>query len=136
MPLYETVFIARQDLTSDGIDSLASKLSKIITDSEGKIISKEYWGLRTLSYKIKKNTRGHYVLLNIDAKPLAIAELRRVVGFNEDIIRSVIFKVEKHQEESALFVCTNAKDYKAGKVAAKKEPTKADLILDQVQFEI
>jgi small subunit ribosomal protein S6 len=58
MPLYETVFIARQDLTADDVDALAAKLSKIITDGKGKIVSKEYWGLRNLSYKVKKNSRG------------------------------------------------------------------------------
>jgi small subunit ribosomal protein S6 len=136
MPLYETVFIARQDLTADDVDALVAKFSKIITDAKGKIVSKEYWGLRTLAYKVKKNTRGHYVLLNISAEYAEIAELNRVMGFNEDIIRNMTFNVEAHQEESPLFVSATAKDYKAGKVAAKREPSKADLVLDQVQFEV
>ncbi len=136
MPLYETVFIARQDLTADDVDALTDKLSKIITDEKGKIVSKEYWGLRTLSYKVKKNSRGHYVLLNIDAKYPAVAELKRVMSFNEDIIRSSVFKVEAHEKESPLFMSKTAKDYKAGKVSAKKEPSKIDLVLDQVQFEV
>lgn len=136
MPLYETVFIARQDLTAEDVDALTTKLSKIITDGKGKIVSKEYWGLRNLSYKVKKNTRGHYVLLNIDAEYAAVAELNRVMGFNEDIIRNMTFSTEAHQEETPLFVSATAKDHKAGKVAAKKEPSKADLVLDQVQFEV
>jgi small subunit ribosomal protein S6 len=136
MPLYETVFIGRQDLTADDLDALTSKLSKIITDGKGKIVSKEYWGLRNLSYKIKKNTRGHYVLLNIDAEYAAVAELNRVMGYNEDIIRSVTFAIEEHLEESPLFVSATAKDYKAGKIAVKKESSKIDLVLDQVQFEV
>ncbi len=136
MPLYETVFIARQDLTADDVDALSDKLSKIITDEKGKIVSKEYWGLRNLSYKVKKNARGHYVLLNIDAKYPAVAELKRVMGFNEDIIRSAVFSVEAHEKESPLFMSKTAKDYKAGKVSAKKEPSKIDLVLDQVQFEV
>ena len=136
MPLYETVFIARQDLTAEDVDALAVKLSKIITDGKGKVVSKEYWGLRNLSYKVKKNARGHYVLLNIDAEYSAVAELSRVMGFNEDIIRNMTFATEAHQEETPLFVSVTAKDYKAGKVAAKKEPSKSDLVLDQVQFEV
>ena len=136
MPLYETVFIARQDLTAEDVDALTTKLSKIITDGKGRVVSKEYWGLRNLAYKVKKNSRGHYILLNIDAEYAAVAELNRVMGFNEDIIRNMTFLVEAHQEESPLFVSGNAKDYKAGKVAAKKEPSKIDLVLDQVQFEV
>jgi len=136
MPLYETVFIARQDLTADDVDALTNKLAKIITDDKGKIVSREYWGLRNLAYKVKKNLRGHYVLLNINAEYSAVAELNRVMGFNEDIIRNMTFSSEQHVEETALFVSANAKDYKAGKVAVKKEPNKFDLVLDQVQFEV
>ncbi len=136
MPLYETVFIARQDLTADDVDALTNKLSKIITDEKGKIVSKEYWGLRTLSYKVKKNARGHYVLLNINAEYPAVAELNRVMGYNEDIIRSATFSAEEHLEESPLFASTTAKDYKPGKALAKKELSKIDLVLDQVQFEV
>jgi small subunit ribosomal protein S6 len=135
MALYETVFIARQDLTAEDVDALSSKLAKIITEGNGKIVSKEYWGLRNLAYKVKKNTRGHYVLFNIDAEYPAVAELNRVIGYNEDIIRSLTFAVESHFEESELFVSSTAKDYKAGKTPVKKEPSKIDLVLDQVQFE-
>ena len=136
MPLYETVFITRQDLTADDVDALTGKLSKIITDGKGKIVSKEYWGLRNLSYNVKKNSRGHYVLLNINSEYEAVAELKRVMGYNEDIIRSMIFAVEAHQEETPLFVSNTAKDYKPGKMLEKKAPNKADLIPDQVQFEV
>ncbi|MBM5782760.1 MAG: 30S ribosomal protein S6 [Pelagibacterales bacterium] len=135
MALYETVFIARQDLAAEDIDALSNKLEKIVTEGNGKVVSKEYWGLRNLSYKVKKNSRGHYILLKIDSDYAAVAELKRVIGYNEDIIRSLTFKVEAHVDESPLFVSASAKDYKAGKVSAKKEPTKTDLVLDQVQFE-
>ena len=135
MALYETVFIARQDLTAEDVDGLSDKLSKIITDGKGKVLSKEYWGLRSLTYKIKKNNRGHYVLLNIDADFPAVAELNRVMGFNEDIIRSVTLRAGGPVEESQLFLCNNAKDYKAGKMV-KKDSTKYDLVLDQTQFDV
>jgi small subunit ribosomal protein S6 len=131
MALYEAVFITRQDLTVTDVDNLADKLAKIITEKEGKIISKEYWGLRSLAYKIKKNSRGHYVLLNIEAPFEAVAEMKRVISFNEDIIRSDIFNVEKHAEHtSQLMFSANAKDYKAGKTAAA--PTAMDAVIDQI----
>ena len=136
MPLYETVFIARQDLSADDVDTLTSKLSKIITDGNGKIVSKEYWGLRNLAFRVKKNSRGHYVLLNVKADYAIVAELNRVIGYNEDIIRSMTFVVESHQDESPLFGSVNAKDYKVGKAQTKKEPSKTDLVLDQVQFDV
>ncbi|MCE2687422.1 MAG: 30S ribosomal protein S6 [Rickettsiales bacterium] len=135
MPLYETVFITRQDLTVEDVDNLTSKLCKIITDGKGKVVSKEYWGLRNLAYIIKKNNRGHYVLINIDAEYPVVQELKRVMKYNENIIRSVLFNVESHSAESLLFVSSDAKDYKNAK-QTKKEPSKIDLILDQVQFEI
>jgi len=134
MSLYETVFITRQDLTADDVDALSSKFAKIITDANGKV-NKEYWGLRNLSYKIKKNTRGHYVLLKIDSDYLAVAELKRVMGYNEDVIRSATFLVEAHESESAMFLSNNAKDFKAGKVSNKKEPSKLDLVIEQFQFD-
>ncbi len=136
MPLYETVFIARQDLAAEDIDALTDNLAKIVTTGGGKVVSREYWGTKNLAYKIKKNARGHYVFMNIDSEYPAVAELNRVMGFNEDIIRSVTFNVEEHQGETALFAAKNAKDHKAGKVPVKKEPSKLDLAIDQVQFDI
>lgn len=141
MALYETVFIARQDLTAEDVDNLTDKLSKIIADGKGELVSQEYWGLRQLAYKVNKNLRGHYVLLNISAEYSAIAELNRVMGFNEDIIRNVTYKTEKHEEKSPLFASKTAKEFKPKPAATKergpkKEPTKFDLVLDQVQFDI
>ena len=135
MALYETVFITRQDMTAEDVDNLSQKFEKMITDANGTIVSKEYWGLKNLAFKIKKNNRGHYVLLNIDAEYSAIAELNRVMGFNEDVIRSATFAVETHKSESYMFQSASAKDYKAGKIATKKELSKLDLVIDQFQFD-
>jgi small subunit ribosomal protein S6 len=136
MPLYETVFIARQDLAPEDVDVLTEKFSNIIIENKGKVINKEYWGLRDLAYPIKKNNRGHYILINIEADFEAVAEMKRVINYSEDVIRSTTFKVSSHQKESEMFLSKNAKDYKSGKVTDKKEPSKIDLILDQMQFEI
>ena len=131
MALYEVVFIARQDLSVEDVDNLSDKFSKIVTDHKGKVVSKEYWGLRTLAYKINKNPRGHYILLNVDANFDAIAEVKRVIGFNEDVIRSNIFKVDAHQSPSLLMVSDDAKNYKAGKVFTQA-PSDIDATLDQI----
>ena len=115
MALYEAVFIARKDLTAETVDSLADKLSDIITSRNGKIISKEYWGLRNFSYQINKSSRGHYVALNIESENEGIEEFKRVAHLNEDIVRSTIFKVEEPVNQSSwLMVSVNAKDYKPG----------------------
>jgi len=93
MSLYESVFIARQDVSTQDVDKLSEKFSKIITDMKGKIVKKESWGLRTLAYLVKKNRKGHYVMFGIDASAEAMAELQRQFTLNEDVIRSMTTKV-------------------------------------------
>jgi small subunit ribosomal protein S6 len=115
MALYEVVFIARQDLSVEDVDALSDKFSKIIAEYKGKVVSTEYWGLRNLAYKINKNSRGHYIMLNVDAAHDAIKELQRVIGFNENIIRSQILAVKEHKNPSKLKVAKDARDFKAGK---------------------
>lgn len=136
MALYETVFITRQDMTAEDVDNLSQKFEKIITDANGTIVSKEYWGLKNLAFKIKKNNRGHYVLLNIDAEYSAIAELNRVMGFNEDVIRSLTLRNEFDVVESDLFLSKSAKDFKPGKTTKKETSGKYDSIQDQSQFDL
>ncbi len=116
MAFYEIVFIARPDLSVEEVDNLSDKLCAILSNYKGSLVSKEYWGLRTLAYKINKNDRGHYILLNIESSNDAIVELRRVMGFNEDIIRSAIFVVKEHKTSSRLKIANDGKDYKAGKL--------------------
>ena len=112
MPCYELVFITRQDLVPNEVDNLVDTFGKILTDNGARIASKEYWGLRTLAYKIKKNSKGHYVLLNIEGPYEAVAEWERIMGYNEQVIRKAIFKLEAlPTEHSELMVSVNAKDY-------------------------
>jgi len=87
MPLYEHVFLARQDLAQAQVDALAENATKIITDNKGKVGKTETWGLKSLAYRIAKNRKAHYVMLDVDAPPAAIAELERQSNINEDIIR-------------------------------------------------
>lgn len=94
MSLYETIFIARQDLSPAQVEELASTYTDIITQGGGSISKTEFCGLRTLAYKIKKNRKGHYVLMNIDAPADAMKEMERQMRLNEDLLRYMSLKVE------------------------------------------
>ena len=98
MPLYEHVFLARQDLAQNQVDALAETATKIIEEGQGRIVKTETWGLRNLAYRIAKNRKAHYVLLEIDAPAAAIAEMERQVALNEDVIRYMTIRVDAHEE--------------------------------------
>jgi small subunit ribosomal protein S6 len=95
MALYEHVFLARQDLAQAQVDALAEIATRIVEENEGKVTKVETWGLRSLAYKIAKNRKAHYVMLNIDAPGGVIAELERQTQINEDIIRYMTVKVDE-----------------------------------------
>lgn len=97
MPLYEHVFLARQDLAQAQIDALSETATKIITDGQGRVVKTEGWGLRSLAYRMQKNRKAHYVMLEIDAPAPALAELERQTGINEDVIRFMTIRVDKHE---------------------------------------
>jgi small subunit ribosomal protein S6 len=98
MPLYENVFIARQDISGAQVDALADSFTQLVGDNGGEVKKREYWGLRNLAYRMRKNRKGHYVLLNIVASPAAIAELERTMRINEDVIRYLTIKVDALEE--------------------------------------
>jgi len=98
MPLYENVFIARQDISGAQVDALADTFTQLIADQGGEIKKREYWGLRNLAYRMNKNRKGHYVLFNIDAPAPAIAELERTMRINEDVIRYLTLRVDALDE--------------------------------------
>ena len=99
MALYETVFIARQDVSAAQVDAITESLTSILTENSGKVVKTENWGLRALSYRIQKNRKGHYVMLGIDAPPAALAEMERSLRFNEDVIRYMSIRVEELDSE-------------------------------------
>jgi small subunit ribosomal protein S6 len=102
MPLYEHVFLARQDNSQAQVEALTKEYSEIITEAGGKVPKSEYWGVKTLSFKIKKNRKAHYSLLNIDAPPSAVAEMERRMGLSPDVIRFLTIRVDEHETEPSI----------------------------------
>ncbi|MFH1157705.1 MAG: 30S ribosomal protein S6 [Pseudomonadota bacterium] len=98
MALYETVFIARQDVSAKQVEDLAAAFGKIVNDNGGELKKTESWGLRTLAYKIKKNRKGHYTLMHFDAPHKAIAEMERNMGLSEDVLRFMTVSIDKLPE--------------------------------------
>ena len=98
MPFYENVFIARQDRSPTQVDTLADTFTAIVTEKGGTVKKRESWGLRNLSFRIRKNRKGHYVLFNLDAPPEAIVEMERNMRLNEDVIRFLTVRVDELEE--------------------------------------
>ena len=98
MPFYENVFIARQDISGAQVDALADTFTQLVADNGGEVKKREYWGLRNLTYRMRKNRKGHYVLLNLSAPPAAVAELERTMRINEDVIRYLTIRVDQLEE--------------------------------------
>jgi small subunit ribosomal protein S6 len=102
MPLYEHVFLARQDISQAQVDALTKEYSDVITEAGGKIAKTEYWGVKPLAFKIKKNRKAHYCLLNIDAPPSALAEMERRMGLSPDVLRFLTIRVDEHEAEPSI----------------------------------
>src|SRR5437868_1030839 len=98
MPLYENVFIARQDISGAQVDALADTFTQLVVDNGGEVKKREYWGLRNLTYRMRKNRKGHYVLLNLSAPPAAVTELERTMRINEDVIRYLTIRVDELED--------------------------------------
>ncbi|WP_042691282.1 30S ribosomal protein S6 [Azospirillum sp. B506] len=94
MALYECVLIARQDISAAQAEQLSEQFAQIVRDNGGTIAKSEYWGLKTLTYKIKKNRKGHYTLFNIDAPAAAVAEMERNMSISEDVLRFMTVRVD------------------------------------------
>ena len=110
MPLYEHVYIARQDIAPAQVEALTDSLQDIIKEHGGKIAKHEYWGLRSLQYKINKNRKGHYTLMNIDAPADALIEMERQMKINEDVLRYMTLKVEEHNEDPSPVMSRRGSD--------------------------
>ena len=112
MALYEHVFLARQDLSQAQVDALAAAATEIVEQNEGKVTKTETWGLKSLAYKIERNRRAHFVMLNIDAPGSVVAELERQTRINEDVIRYMTIRVDEHEEGPSVMMRKNDRDRK------------------------
>jgi small subunit ribosomal protein S6 len=110
MALYEHVFLARQDLAQAQVDTLAENASKIVTDHGGRVVKTENWGLRSLAYRIAKNRKAHYVMLEIDAPGDTVAEIERQAGINEDIIRYMTVRVDELEQGPTVMMRKQERD--------------------------
>ncbi|NCO16372.1 MAG: 30S ribosomal protein S6 [Alphaproteobacteria bacterium] len=111
MSLYEHVFIARQDISNAQAEALIEHFSQVLKDNGGDVPSFEYWGLRTLAYKINKNRKGHYAYLKSDAPAAAVEEMERLMRLHEDVMRVLTIRVDAHEEgESAVVRSRNVRD--------------------------
>lgn len=95
MPLYETIFVVRQDVAQTQVEALGTQMSDLVTGMGGTVPKKEYWGLRQLAYRIKKNRKAHYMMMNLDAPPAAVKEMERVMSINEDVVRYLTVRVDE-----------------------------------------
>jgi small subunit ribosomal protein S6 len=98
MPLYEHVFIARQDLSNTQAESLIEHFSTVLADNGGKVLMNEYWGVKTMAYKINKNRKGHYAFLRSDAPAPAVQEMERLMRLHDDVMRILTIKVDAHED--------------------------------------
>ena len=111
MVLYEHVFIARQDLSNAQAEGLIEHFGQVLSDNGGSVVEFEYWGLKTMAYKINKNRKGHYAYVRSDAPAAAVQEMERLMRLHDDVMRVLTIKVDKHEEgPSAVVQSKNQRD--------------------------
>ena len=104
MRLYESVFIARQDISTTQVESMADEFAGIITNAGGTVHKREYWGLRSLAYRIKKNRKGHYIMFNLETDGPTLKEYERIMGLNEDVLRFLNIRIEEVDEAPSIIM--------------------------------
>jgi len=102
MPLYEHVFLARQEVSPQQVEAMIEEFSQVIKEGGGTVGKTEYWGLKTLAYKIKKNRKAHYALMNIDAPAHVVAEMERRMRISSDVLRFLTVRVDEHETEPSI----------------------------------
>jgi small subunit ribosomal protein S6 len=110
MPLYEHVYLARQDLSAQQVEELSNQLSAVVTQLGGKVAKTEYWGVKSLTYRIRKNRKAHMTLFNLDAPPAAINEIERQERLNEDVLRYLTIRVEELEEGPSAMMRKSDRD--------------------------
>ena len=126
MPYYESVFITRPDITAAQVEALTESMSAIIADGGGKVAQTEYWGLKSLAYRIKKNRKGHYTMMALDAPALAVKEFERNLRLSEDVLRLMTIRVEELDDEPSIMMKNkNSRDERNRRDDRKDEDAKA-----------
>lgn len=114
MPLYEIVLIARNDVSQQQVEAIADGIATQAEAESGSVKKREYWGLRTLAYRIKKNRKGHYMLLGLDASPAAIKEIERQLSLNEDVLRVLMLRVDEIDEAPSVILSRKGDERERG----------------------
>jgi len=110
MPLYEHVFLARQDVSAQQVEDLTAQITGVIQQLGGKVTKLEQWGLRSLSYRVRKNRKAHFTFMNVDAPPAALNEVERQERLNEDILRYLTIRVDEHEEGPSAMLRKSDRD--------------------------
>jgi|SRR5687767_12452236 small subunit ribosomal protein S6 len=110
MPLYEHIFMARQDVTSQQVEAMVDQYKGIIEQNGGKVEKTEMWGVKSLAYRIKKNRKAHFTMFNLDAPPAALAEMERQMRISEDILRFITVRVEELETEPSVMMQKRDRD--------------------------
>ena len=121
MALYEHIFLARQDISTQQVDGLVEKFKQVLTDNGGTTGKVENWGLRTSTYRIKKNRKAHYILINIDAPAAAVSEMERQMRINDDILRYMTLRVEEHDDEPSAMMKKGDRDDRPKRDGGREE---------------
>ena len=110
MPLYEHIFLARQDVTAQQVEAMADQFKGVIESGGGKVEKTEMWGVKSLAYRIKKNRKAHFTMFNLDAPPAAVAEMERQMRINEDILRFMTIRVDALEAEPSVMMQKRDRD--------------------------
>ena len=123
MSLYECVILARQEVSGQQVETLTDEMTNVIVQGGGQVTKKEFWGLRNLTYRMKKNRKAHYVLLNVDAPSPAVKEMERQMSINEDVLRYLTIRVEELEEgPSAMMQAKSGRDEREGREGRGDRP--------------
>ncbi len=121
MPLYEHVFLARQEVSTQQVEGLQETFRSLIEENGGSIAKTEYWGLKSLSYRIQKNRKAHYTLMNIDAPHEAVAEMERQMGLSTDVVRFLTIKVDEHEDGPSAMMRRSDRDDRDGRRGPRRD---------------
>jgi small subunit ribosomal protein S6 len=126
MPLYEHIFLARQDVSAQQVEGMIDQFKSVIEERGGSVGRTEYWGVKSLAYRIRKNRKAHFTLLNLVAPPAAVAEMERQMRINEDILRFMTIRVEEHEEGPSIMLQKRERDERRERERGERRRARED----------